>query len=138
MASILSAQSNTTLLVMVFSKVNERTHSLSTGQMKNPKTGYYTTHPPFDRAPSLVIGAVGPATIALQYAEVNLPVGFSSSVSFILSTGLASFIFLHTLSRLYQSIDVGWAGTECSVASALKLCNKCESYELPILCGCLN
>ena len=39
--------------------------------MKYVKIGYYTTHPPFDRAPSLVIGAVGPVTIALQYAEVN-------------------------------------------------------------------
>ncbi|KAK7686226.1 hypothetical protein QCA50_010446 [Cerrena zonata] len=37
--------------------------------------GYYTTHPPFDQAPRLVIGAVGPATIALQYAE-GLPLSF--------------------------------------------------------------
>lgn len=34
--------------------------------------GYYTSHPPFEQAPRLVIGAVGPVTIAFEYVEVSV------------------------------------------------------------------
>ena len=34
-------------------------------------TGYYTSNPPFNQAPRLAVGAVGPITIALQYIEVS-------------------------------------------------------------------
>ena len=85
--------------------------------------GYYTSNPPFNQAPRLAVGAVGPITIALQYIEVSTchHVYATQWLMFpVPLLGLIPFFLLREIPRFNSNIHVGRVGPQCLVAGCVQ------------------